>query len=100
MRRPIAAGKRWIAGLAAHTATKSSTSIAAIFVASEMAQPIAEGGRAGERPLHRDLLVEQHPDQQRRAVAVEQTVSGRVAGDVERAGHVSHGIARHGRPDV
>ena len=34
MRRPSDAGKRWIAGFSQHTATKSSTSIAAIRAAS------------------------------------------------------------------
>ena len=34
MRRPSDAGKRWIAGFSQHTATKSSTSIAAMRVAS------------------------------------------------------------------
>ena len=87
MRRPITAGKRWIAGLAQHTATNSSTSIEAICAGVEVPEPLAQRVRTGERPLHRHLLVEQHPDEQRRAVAVEQPVGLGVAGDVERAGH-------------
>ena len=70
MRRPSAAGKRWIAGFAQHTATKSSTSIAAMRAGVEVAEAAAQRRRAGERPLHRHLLVEQHADQQRRAVGL------------------------------
>ena len=88
IRRPIAAGKRWIAGFSAHTATKSSTSIAGDLAGVEVAEPLAQRLGAGERPLHRHLLVEQHADQQGRAIAVEQAVGRRVAGDVQGAGHV------------
>ena len=69
MRRPMTAGKRWIAGFSQHTATNSSSSIAAIRDGVEVTEARPQRGRAGERPLHRHLLVEQHADQQRRAVA-------------------------------
>ena len=46
--------------------------------------------RAHERPLHRHLLVQQHADEQRQAVGVEEVVGrGVVAGDVQ--GSCSHG---------
>ena len=51
----------------------------------EVAEAPAQRRRPGERPLHRHLLVEQHADQQRGAVRVEQPVGLGVAGDVERA---------------
>ncbi len=90
MRLPIDPGKRWIAGFCTHTATKSSSLIAAIFEGVEVIavpEPIAQRPGACERPLHRHLLIEQHADQQRRAVAVEQPVGLRIAGDVRRSGH-------------
>ena len=88
MRRPIDAGKRWIAGFAQHTATKSSWPIAAIFGRIEMAETGPQGGRTDERPFHRHLLVEQHADQCSRAIGVEQPVGVCVAGDEHGSGHV------------
>ena len=55
----------------------------------EVAEAPPQRRRAGERPLHRHLLVEQHADQQRRAVAVEQPVGIGVPGDVQRPGRGS-----------
>ena len=63
----------------------------------EVAEAPAQRRRPGERPLHRHLLVEQHPDQQGGAVAVEQPVGLGITGDVERPGHARHGTQRTGR---
>ena len=57
-----------------------------------MTEPGAQRRGSGERPLHRHLLVEEHADEQRRAVVVEQRIGVGVAGDVERAGR--HGLPR------
>jgi hypothetical protein len=51
----------------------------------EVAESLVELGGTGERPLHRDLLVEQHAEEECCAVGVEQPVGSRVTGDVERA---------------
>ena len=53
----------------------------------EVAQASTKGRRPGERPLHRHLLVEQHADEQRRTVGVQQLVGGRVTGDVQVSDH-------------
>ena len=45
----------------------------------EMAESRLQRRRPGERPFHRYLLVEQHAEQQRRAVGVEQLVGRRIA---------------------
>jgi hypothetical protein len=55
----------------------------------EVAEALLQGRRPGERPLHRHLLVEQHPDQQCVGVGVEQLVGCGVARDVQRSGHGS-----------
>ena len=49
----------------------------------EGAEPLAERRRAAEGPLHRDLLVEQHPDEERERVGDEERVGVGVAGDRE-----------------
>jgi hypothetical protein len=45
-----------------------------------------------ERLLHGDLLVEQHPDQERQRIGQEQLVGGGVPGDGEGRG--GHGLRR------
>ena len=65
----------------------ASTSMAAMRGGVEMAEAAVQRRRSGEGPLHRHLLVEEHADQQRGAVGVEQPVGLRVAGDVQRACH-------------
>ena len=47
------------------------------------AHPVGQQPRRPEGTLHRELLVEQHPDQQRERVAAQQFVSGGVLGDAE-----------------
>ena len=42
--------------------------------------------RPGERALHRDLLVEREPDQERERVAREERVRVGIAGEVDRVG--------------
>jgi len=49
----------------------------------EVAEALLQRGRAVERPLHRNLLIEKHADQQRGAVRIQQLVGGGVARDVE-----------------
>ena len=51
----------------------------------------------GERGLHRDLLVEQHPDQECQRVLGEQSVGGFVTRDVQRHA-ASLAPAWHARP--
>jgi hypothetical protein len=41
----------------------------------------------GEGPLHRHLLIEQHADQQCRAIGVEQSIGVCLAGDIQGSGH-------------
>ena len=53
----------------------------------EVTEPGVQRRRAGERPLHRYLLIEQHADQQCSAVGVEQSIGVGVAGDVHGSGH-------------
>ncbi len=53
----------------------------------EMSEPASDGERPGEGPSHRHLLVEQHPDDERRRIVVEQPVGLVVTGDVEVADH-------------
>lgn len=48
--------------------------------------PIADLQRARERRLHRNLLVEQHPDEQGEWFVGEERVGGLVAGDVKSHG--------------
>ncbi len=66
----------------------------------EVPEPLLQRGGTGERPLHRHLLVEQHPDQQRVGVGVQQLVGCGVTGDVERSGHRSSNLARSVRVDT
>ena len=47
------------------------------------AEPLRDQARAGERALHRELLVQQHADQQGQRIAVEQRVGVGVLGDTE-----------------
>ena len=67
-------------GRAARTPARS---YAAISVASRSRpDPIAQHGRRGERLLHRDLLVEQHADQQGERVGSSSVVAGVGGGEV------------------
>jgi hypothetical protein len=45
-------------------------------------EPLGDDGRPGEGSLHRELLVEQHADQQAERVALQQRVGRWFAGDV------------------
>ena len=54
----------------------------------ERAEPRPQLLGAGERRLHRHLLIEQHADQQGERIVGEQSVGGVVTGDVQR-GHAS-----------
>jgi hypothetical protein len=49
----------------------------------ELAEPLGEHRRAGEGPLHRELLIQEHRRQKRERVGVEQRVRLRIAADVE-----------------
>ena len=57
------------------------------------AEPLLQQGRALERPLHRHLLVEQHPDEECERIGVEQPI--RVASPVI-ASVPLHGVAGYG----
>ena len=90
MRLAIADGKRCTAGFARNTSSSASGVIAAIAPASSAAEPALQRRRTAERPLHRHLLVEQHPDEERERIVDEQPVGDVVAGDGERdAGHAA-----------
>ena len=52
-----------------------------------VAQPVAQERRRHERPLHRHLLVEQHPEQDGERVGVEELVGVGVAGDGKHGLH-------------
>ena len=54
----------------------------------EMAESLTDGEGAGERPLHRHLLVEQHADEQRGAVVAQQSICRWLTGDVKIALHL------------
>ncbi len=49
----------------------------------EAAHPVGDLLRAGERGFHRNLLIEQHADQQREWVGSEQRIRGRVLGKLQ-----------------
>ena len=83
----IEPGNRWMAGVVAARAANSSGSAAAIAAGSKRAEPVGHLGRAAERVLHRVLLVEHHPRQQRERGLVEDLVGGGVAGDLD--GHAA-----------
>jgi len=53
-----------------------------------MAESLVDGEGAGERPLHRHLLVEQHANEQRRAVVTQQSICRWFTGDVKIALHL------------
>lgn len=53
----------------------------------EVPEASVQRRRSAEGPLHGHLLVEEHADEERGAVAVEQLVGAPVAGDVQRAAH-------------
>ena len=50
------------------------------------AQPFAKPKRAPERQLDRNLLIEQHADQQSQRVMVDEVIDFGLAGDPERSG--------------
>jgi len=52
-----------------------------------LGQAFGEPGRTDECPLHRDLLIEEHPDEQGQGLSVEQLIGFGIAGDVEGAPH-------------
>ncbi len=90
VRFAIEPGYRCSAGLARNTASSAAGSIAAISAASRWsdAQPPLEQERRAEGPLHRDLLVEQHPDQHGERLLREQPVGLGVGREVQRVGPV------------
>ena len=91
------AGNRCSAGFWQNTATSSSESIAAILSASS-SPPNRSFKKRGalERPLHRDLLIEEHADEQRERIGVEQAVGVGVAGDREGSLHDQSLRLHHG----
>ena len=60
------------------------------------AQPLLQERGALERPLHRDLLIEEHADEQRERIGVEQAVGVGVAGDREGSLHDQSLRLHHG----
>ena len=76
-------GKRCSAGFSLKTSASSSGSMAAMAAASrEPPEPLRQLGRGREGLLHRDLLVQDHADQQGERVAAQQRVRlGLVAGE-------------------
>ena len=54
----------------------------------EVAESLSDGEGAGERPFHRHLLVEQHADEQCRAVVTQQSICCWFTGDVKIALHL------------
>src|SRR5918993_5802552 len=57
------------------------------------AETVGQQPRCAEGALHRELLVEQHPDQECERVAAQQVVGRGVLGDAER-GHAEHRAGR------
>ena len=56
------------------------------------AEPLLEQERRAERPLHRDLLVEQHPEHQReRLLRREQAVGLGISREIKGCGLLAHG---------
>src|SRR5687768_12418214 len=53
------------------------------------AQPLGDGVRARERPLHRNLLVQQHPDQRGQRTAPEEFIGFGLLSEVKGHVHVS-----------
>ena len=53
-------------------------------------EPLLQQERRAERPLHRDLLVQQHPDQDRERLPREELIGRRAGGEVQRGGSGSH----------
>ena len=58
------------------------------------AEALPQQVRRLERPLHRNLLVEEHPEQQRERIGREQAVGGFVRRERQRRGHGREGSAR------
>ena len=84
-------GKRCRAGGVRNTVASASASIAAILRGIEVPDPLLQLGRAAERLLDGDLLVEREPDEQGERFGDEEPVGIRVAGERER------GERRHAR---
>ena len=59
------------------------------------AQPLLQQERRTERPLHRDLLVEQHPEQDRERLLREELVGRRIGREVQR-----RRLSRHNSEDT
>ena len=88
MRFAIDAGIAMQRGLVAEDRLElGSGSIAAIAVGVEVldAEPLLQQERRTERPLHRDLLVEQHAEQHRERLRGEQLVGLGIGGEVQSA---------------
>ena len=56
-------------------------------------EPLLQKGGTLERPLHRHLLVEQHPDEKCERIGVEQPIRVAISRDCERA---LHGLTAYG----
>ena len=77
-------GKRWIAGFSRNTSSSRSGIGRGDRAASRPPEPLLQLQRARERRLHRHLLVEREPDQERERALAEEGVGLGVAGEVDR----------------
>ena len=99
MRRAITAGKRWMAGFAQHTATRSSTGIAAIRLASRWpSRLLIVAGPVNAHSIG-TCWSSSIPIIKRQTVAVQQPVGHGVPGDEEVAGHAADCTAGPVRPN-
>ena len=85
---PCCAGKRWSAGFSRNTSSSCVRVDRRDLARVEAAEPLRQLEGRRERLLHRHLLVEHEPDQQRERALAEEGVGLGVAGEVDRArGH-------------
>ena len=84
VRLPMADGNRCSAGFCAEHLVDRFGTHGRDLMGVEPTQTRLERRRTLERPLHRDLLVEQHPDQQRQGIVDEELIGVGITGDGER----------------